>query len=211
MRYLALLAGLLMLGPSMGCKAMLYPMARAFGGPSEAELKHCRAAFNRMKVGFRTVPVVVFPAVVPMSPGGTPLAGSDTLLLGGLRKGGVAQALGAKVTPEVASSPLGHNQMRYAWDRARAYGAWVKRAHPEGEYLVFTEILQSKDGAIHGMMVYVTEGSGQIAYLSLWNSHHFAQGKAPRDVAAACDLIVTRLLAALNQEATVLFPPYGVG
>lgn len=210
MKALPLAACLLVAAPDTGCNLLLYPLARAFGGPSEAELRACRPAFERLKSTFPTARVVVFPALVAKD-AGIPLPGTAERLAEGLRKAGAAQCVAAQAVPAPEPLDLGHNQMRYTWKRARAYAAWVKQAQPDGDFLVFSDFLRMKDGLIHGMMLYVVDRSGQVAFVSLWNTHHFEGGHPPKDAQAACNVMLERFQRALTWEAKRMFPPYGVG
>lgn len=210
MKYLPALACILLAAPNTGCKVMLYPLARAFGGPSETELKACRPAFKRMKATFSSARVVVYPAMAPWG-AGTQVSGTAERLVEGLQKAGATRCSLAPGLPAPEVTESGPNQMRFTWKRARAYSDWVKNAHPEGDLFFFTDFLRGQGGAIHGMMLYVVEPSGQIAFVSLWNSHHFKDGVSPKDPQAACDLVMERFQKALKWEASTLFPPYGVG
>ncbi|HJV90310.1 MAG TPA: hypothetical protein VJ623_08410 [Holophagaceae bacterium] len=211
MRPVPVFLGLVLLGGSPGCSRLAYPFARAFGGPSEAELRACRPAFERMKAGLPTAVFVVHPALVPKGPAGDPLPGTAERLAEGLRRLGAAQAQAQATPPEVAMTPLGRNQMRFTWTRARAYGTWVRANHPPGDFHVFQEMLRSPDGVVRGMMLYVVESSGQVAFVSLWNSHHFEGGVAPASPEAACDLMLLRFRKSLTWDAQRMFPPYGIG
>jgi hypothetical protein len=210
MKPLPALACLLLVAPATGCNVVMYPFARAFGGPSEAELKACRPAFDRLKAGFPAARLRVYPGRVPKG-AGTELPGAADRLAEGLRAAGAAQCSIVSVQPALEPMESGHNQMRFTWKRARAYSDWVKQTRPEGDFFFFTDFLRGPDGVIHGMMLYVVEPTGQIAFVSLWNSHHFKNGVAPRDSQAACDLMVERFQRALKWEALRMFPPYGVG
>jgi len=63
MKLRPILLTLLCLPAIQGCKPMLYPVARAFGGPSEGELKLRRAAFDRLKATRATAKILVYPAL----------------------------------------------------------------------------------------------------------------------------------------------------
>lgn len=210
MKRTAFLACILLAVPNHGCNVMLYPVARAFGGPSESELRACRPAFERMKATLLSARWLVYPALVPKG-AGTLVPGAAEYLREGLQKAGAAHCSLAPGLPAPEPTEFGPNQMRFTWKRARGYSDWVKRTQPEGDLLVFTEFLRAPDGVIHGMMFYVVERSGQIAFVSLWNSHHFKGGVSPKDPEAACELVLERFKQALNWDASRMFPPYGVG
>lgn len=201
---------ILLAAPDTGCNVMLYPFARAFGGPSEAELKAARPAFDRMKATLATASWVVYPALEPKG-AGIPLPNTADRLIEGLRKAGATRCVAAPGPPAVDTGELGANQMRFSVKRARAYSDWVKNNRPEGDLFLFMDVLRGPDGVVHGMMLHVVERSGQLAFTSLWNSHHWKGGAAPKDPQAACDMVMERFQRAQKWEATRMFPPYGVG
>lgn len=209
MRSRALVMGLLVLG-GVGCKPMLYPLARAFGSPSEGELKLRRAAFTRLKTTYATAQVRLYPVVDPMRPDhrfaqGLPDRGADML-----RNHGWAGAQGVPARPEVAPLPLGHNQLRYQQTRAKAYSDWARTTKPAGDFLIIVEVLSGPDGKVGGIHAYVLEASGQVAYTRLWNSHHFGP-QPPANGAEAFRLALRRLHEDLQLTPEQVHPPYGVG
>ncbi len=205
----ACLALALLLGQP-GCRAMLYPAARAFGAPAEGELKDCRAAFGRLQAGRGTVRIVVYPACNPvrMDPALGP--GSAPLLQVKLQAGGFGGAAAAAAGPGLAATPYGGNQLRYSWDRAHAYGAWIRAARPEGEFFLFTEVVASPEGRIHGLHAYVLDASGTVAYHRLMNSHHFGPA-GPAGQTEALELLLQAFLRDLQRPALEVFPRWGVG
>ena len=209
-RYILLLLPLLLLPAIQGCTAMVYPLARAFGSPSEGELKRCRAAFERLKAGRSTARIVVYPAADPVSMRQDAFPGTAALMEEQLRVKGWTNCTTAPAAPAVNPMPLGHNQLRYAWNRAHACGQWVRTAKPEGDFHLFVEILSSPSGNIIGIQCYVLDASGQVAYERLLNSHHFGTNP-PQNPEAACQRILRGFLNNLERPADSIFPPYGVG
>jgi hypothetical protein len=192
--------------PQVGCKPLLYPFARAFGSPSEGDLARCRTAFERFKSRGPTAQVLVHPATDPRGPG---LLGSPEATARAVAVLGFAGAQRVAEAAPVAPLALGANQMRYVWNRAHAYEAWVRQAHPTGDYALFLEVMQAPTGQVMGCHIYVVDATGQIAYTRLMNSHQF--GNSLKDPTAACVRLVRQLLLDLQKPADQVFPPYGVG
>lgn len=188
---------------------MLYPAARAFGSPSEGELRKCRAAFARLKAELPTARLVVFPACDPTGskPGWNPEAGAA---MAALLKSRCAAAAPSGLQPAVPPEPYKGNQLRYLWNRARAYGQWLRQARPAGDFFCFVEIAAGPHGEAFGLQLYLLDAEGQVAYLRLMNSHHFG-GNPPVGPQAACELLAQCLARDLALEPETVFPPYGVG
>jgi len=193
-----------------GCQLMMYPCARAFGSPSESELKQCRAAFEHLKEGRTTARTVVYPVVNPRQEQPMALAGTAAYVAEQLQAKGWTNCTIATNPPAVAGTPLGHNQLRYMWDRAHGYSQWVRDSQPAGDFHLFIEILSARSGEIIGIHCYVVDATGQIAYVRLSNSHHFGD-QPPQDSEAACQFILKFLLHSLESPAEIVFPKYGVG
>ena len=196
-----------------GCEILLYPLARAFGSPSESELVLCRAAFARLQATFPTARRQVAPVWRPimcdaavLEPCWRPdLAARLATAIGG--PDGRVSVL--SVAPAVAPMPLPHNQLRYLWQRARAYAAWVQAAPPpSADYILCVELL-GQDDFTYAVQVCLLDARGQIAYCRLYNSHQF--GRPPIDCEEAVALIVRRLRADLAREPGQIFHPYGIG
>jgi hypothetical protein len=200
----------LLLAPQPACKVLLYPAARAFGAPSERDLKACRLACERLKASPAAARLVVFPARNPVRV--DPQIGPDSasLLLAKLQAGGFGNAVLATADPGLPVTPYGGNQLRYSWDRARAYGAWIKQARPEGEFFFFAEVAAGPSGRVNGLHAYVLDAEGTVAYHRLMNSHHFGQ-PGPAGQAEALELLVKHFLKDLPRPALELFPKWGVG
>jgi hypothetical protein len=153
---------------------------------------------------------MVYPAIEPVGAreGGFPGTAEQTVEH--LRAQGFSAARAVTAVPQIRSTALGANQLRYVWTRAHAYGAWVQSDRPEGEYHLFLEILAPPSGGILGVHCYILDGRGQVAYRRLMNSHHFGS-QPPRDPEAACGLILQVFMKDLERPADSIFPPYGVG
>ena len=96
-----------------GTEIFLYPVARAFGSPSESELARCRVAFKQLQTGFEKSRVVVMPVL--FADAGRCQWRSD-LAAAEMRE--LATRTSAKievslVEPKVAALPRFHNQLRY--------------------------------------------------------------------------------------------------
>lgn len=198
------------LGLQPGCKAMVYPVARAFGSPSEAELARCREAFEAFKGTCLATRLVVFEACDPVHGDRPWTVGTSARMATGLRAHGASNAVAAPLPHGVPVRPYGGNQLRYLWERARAYGAWIREARPEGEHFLFVEVVAAPDGSVHGVQTCVVDRQGRIAYVGLMNSHHFG-ARPPAGPEAACDLALARLLQDLRRPPLEIFPRWGVG
>lgn len=210
-RMLALisLGGLLLSPLQAGSNILLYPLARAFGSPSEAELAKCRQAFQRLQARLETSHVTVQPVL--LADGGR-RTWRRNLAEAVVREAGTltqARLNLADTAPEVAPARLGHNQLRYTWERAAEYSRWVQAAHPTGDYVWFIEIWSAR-GKVGAIQVYLLEADGQVAYCRLFNSHQFGPDLALVGE-AAIRLAVQRFFQDLPKDPRAVFPPYGVG
>ena len=199
----------LLLG-TQACKPILYPLARAFGGPSEGELKLRRVAFDHLKAAKDTARILVYPMVDPRrakSPYDAATADSAAALA---RGEGLVGAVAATVHHTVPPSDLGGNQMRYTQDRAKAYAAWTAAHRPDADFVMFLEAMTDAAGSVGGIQIYVLEASGQVAYVRLYNSHHF-NGTPPNGADNVCGVMLRTLKRDLQRLATDVHPPYGVG
>ncbi len=199
----------LLLGSS-ACKPMLYPLARAFGGPSESELKLRRVAFDRLKASKATARILVYPLVDPRR-AENPYALATAETAAALAKGeGLAGAVAATAFHAVPPSALGGNQMKYTQGRARAYAAWTAAQRLDTDFVLFLEAMTDAAGSVGGIQLYVVEASGQVAYARLYNSHHF-NGTPPNGADNICGVMLRTLKFDLMRLATDVHPPYGVG
>jgi len=199
------------LSPSLraGSPILLYPLARAFGSPSESELARCRQAFQGLQTRLGSSRVVVAPVYFvdgPRRRWRPDLADAITRELGAQTGANLEVAA---APPAVAPAELGHNQLRYLWHRAADYSGWVKAAHPAGDFVCCAEVwgFHGKVAAIH---IFVLDASGQVAYCRLFNSHQFGNN-VPLESDDAVRLMVKTLFRDLKREPTKVFPPYGVG
>lgn len=210
--YMLILAGLAT--PTLqGCKAMAYPLALAFGGPTEPELKKIRPAFATLTTHARTGAVVVYPPLVIKLKGGDHAwdEGAGPRLVAALQRGVAPGAALAPAVPDTSFEPMGHNQMRFLWKRARGYASWVESRRPAGDYFVFTELLTDAQGEkVFGAQFYVVDAQGQIAHTQLWNSHHFDPA-ALSGIGAFLDWMARDVVKALERDPLTQYPPYGVG
>ena len=196
----------------VGCRAMLYPAARAFGSPKESELKVSRQAFAAMKSEIRGGSVVVLPTLV------TNLEGEpawDTDATNGvaefLRRELSPLAVPTAEIPAVPFEPVGGNELRYETRRGRTYAAWIGAQHPSGDRFVFTEVIRDSAGTtILGGLFFVVDASGRIAYARHYNSHWFDPASMP-NVGVFLEWMLKEFLEDLGKEPTEIFPPYGVG
>lgn len=220
-RFLGIVVGCAALLPAplfAGGEWLLYPLARAFGGPSEAELVKCRVAFVRLKADFPISQVLVQPALVrpgaalPDDRGSWRADLADDLVQALRAEGGVGAYRSVAVRPAIAAvgaTPFGHNQLRYLWTRAAEYGRCVRASHPAGDYVLFFEVFGSRS-EVGAIQVYVFDASGQLAYCRLFNSHQFGPHLS-RSGDAVVRLIAEHLLGDLRKAPEAVFPPYGVG
>lgn len=206
----ALILGVVVLPQLRAGNILLYPLARAFGSPAEAELAKCRQAFQQMQSHLGESRVAVQPVLFIDETHRTWRRNLAVILA---REAGPLTTAELTVprggTPAVSPTELGHNQLRYLWERAAVYSDWVKADPPAADYVWIAEIWGhgGKVGAIH---FYVLDARGQIAYCRLYNSHQFGPN-LPLQGDAAIKLIVRRLFEDLRKDPEQVFPPYGVG
>lgn len=200
------------------CKqACLYPLARAFGGPKESELKVIRESFSRMQRDLPSSKLVVYPSCMINFEKHEWKPETPERMIALFRDEPGIETYAVKIHPDLAFQPVGRNQMRYMWDRARAYAAWVRDAHPvpEGEYAVFTDFICPPDSnciRVGGVHVYITDSTGNLCYTTLINSkHEIYQKIQPDSLDDCCNMAVKRLLVSLKKDAMEVYPLYGVG
>lgn len=194
---------------SAGPAILMYPLARAFGSPSESELAKCRQAFAELQAGLGASRVAVVPVMFA--------DGSQRSWRADLAASVIQQASSrtsarfetAAAAPTTFPAKLGHNQLRYLWERAEVYGQWVRDARPPGDYVWICEIW-GHDGKVAAIHVYLLAATGQVAYCRLFNSHQFGPN-LPLDDEAPIQLLVKQLFKDLPREPEKVFPPYGVG
>lgn len=203
------LGGLVLSPLRAGTEMLLYPLARAFGSPAESELAKCRQAFQQLQTSLGASRVTVQP--VFLVDGGrrnwrTNLAATVVRETGAHTS---ARLTVADSAPTVAPARLGHNQLRYTWERAAEYARWVKATRPAGDYIWFMEIW-GHDGKVGAIQVYLLDANGQVAYCRGFNSHQFGPNLSLQGD-AAIRLAVQRLFEDLPKDPRRIFPPYGVG
>jgi len=215
-----LLAGCLLLaiclaggGARAGTEILFYPFARMFGSPSESELARCRAADRLMQTNFDKSHVVVMPVL---------FADADSDSKNGQWRGDLAASVAREMTdlttakievsaaePKTAMPKPFKNQLRYTTKRSAAYSAWVKAAHPPGDYVFVAEIFGG-EGIVYAIQIYVFDASGQLAYSRQLNSHQFGN-RLPLKGDAAVKRVVKTFMNNLKEDVKIIFPPYGVG
>jgi hypothetical protein len=192
-----------------GNEIFLYPLARAFGAPREAELVRCRTAFQGLQSRLAASRVLVAPVLFvdgPRREWRKDLAEAMVQEMQA-RVGASFEVVGA--APDVAPARFRRNQLRYLWERGAQYAGWVKAAPPAGDYVWCAEIW-GHGGKVAAIQVYILDPAGQVAYCRLFNSHHFGN-QLPLEGDDAVRLVVNALVRDLQRDPKALFPPYGVG
>jgi hypothetical protein len=196
-----------------GCtnQQLLSPLARALGEPPESELAVCRAAFARLQNRFPVSQIQI--EHIMYAPGHDRYWRSDLAQA-------LAQEAGARmnvrfetaIRPPDVSFPqkMYHNQLRYLWDRSRDYARCVKAAPPGADYVCFVEIFVGPQDNVAAIQVYVFEGQGQLAYIRLYNNHHFGNDLS-LEGDAAIRFVTGSLLDIQRLAPEQAFPPYGIG
>ncbi len=197
---------------TVGCQMMMYPVARAFGGAKESELKICRQAFMEMKTDIHSSSVVVFTPLVSNLKG-KPVWDADAVksAVELLRRELSPSVISTTEIPDIPFEPMGHNQLRYENKRAHHYAAWVSSHHPAGDRFLFTEIVRDETGAtILGGQIYIVDAAGRIAYSRHYNSHWFDPASMP-SVDAFVKWMLNSFIKDLEKDPLEIFPRYGVG
>ena len=201
----------------VSCKLALYPLARMFGGPKESELRVIRQNFIRLQENISTSKMAVFPPCIINYQKHEWKPGVAKQLVKIMEMKKEIDAYEVSIKPEVEFIPVGRNQLRFMWDRARAYSSWVIKAQPvqPGEFIMFTDFICSPDSNCHyvgGVQIYITDSQGNISYTSLINSKHGIYNKIkPHSLKDCCVMAIKRFLEGLSLDVMVLYPPYGVG
>ena len=210
-RIIAALAIGASLTPSLtaGPEILIYPLARVFGSPSESDLAKCRQAFAQLQAHLGTSRVVVEPVLFVENGERSWRRDLAEAIVQHSAASTDAKLEVANSAPTAAATKFGHNQMRYTWERASAYGQWVKDTHPAGDYLLVTEVW-GWQGKVAAIQVYVLNATGQVAYCRLFNSHHFGPD-LPLVGDEPIKLLVKQLFKDLPRDPKQIFPPYGVG
>ena len=200
---------------TVSCKPLLYPLARAFGGLKESELKVIRKNFIRLQEKISTSRMAVFPPCIINFQKHEWKPGIAKQLVEIMEM--KIDAYEFSIKPEVEFIPLRKNQMRFMWDRARAYSAWVIKAQPvpAGDFIMFTDFIcppGSNCNLVGGVHIYITDFQGNISFTSLINSKHDIYDKIkPDSLKDCCIMAVKRFLDGLSMDVMVIYPPYGVG
>jgi hypothetical protein len=195
----------------------LYPLSLAFGGPKESELKVMRENFSRMQRDLPSSKLAIYPSCLINFVKHEWKPESPELMIDLFRDEHGIETYAVKTHPDVAFLPVGRNQYRFMWDRARTYAAWVRDVHPvpEGEYAMFTDFICPPDSNcryVGGAHVYITDSMGNICIASLSNSHsEIYQKTQPNSLDDCCTMAVKIFLGCFKADVMEEFPPYGVG
>ncbi|HND60162.1 MAG TPA: hypothetical protein PLB90_01700 [Opitutaceae bacterium] len=192
-----------------GANVLLYPFARMFGAPSEAELAKCRVAYAEFRATLGTRPIRVAPVLWKDGPKGTWSRPIAEALARELRASTSAPVMVEPGKPDVPAPDFGHNQLKYLWARGAEYAAWRRAAPPLDGYMLCAEVW-GHHGKVGAIQVYVFDAKGQIAYCRLYNSHQFGDN-LPLEPDEPLRLIVRHLFEDLQKKPEEAFPPYGVG
>jgi len=202
---------------SVSCKPLLYPLARLFGGPKESELKVMRENFIRLQKEISTSKMAVFPPCIINFHKHEWKPDVPKQLVQFMETEMKIEAYEISIEPEVDFIPLGRNQSRFRWDRARAYSAWVKKTQPvpAGDFIMFNDFIcppNSDCNSVLGVNIYVADFQGNISYTSVINSkHEIYKFIKPNSLKDCCIMVIKRFLEGLSMDVMDLYPPYGVG
>lgn len=196
---------------------IMAPLARAFGVPPEAELAKCREAFRRFQTEAPLAEMRLLPVFrIDNEEGGgergwsLPLAVAfsqrwDTMGLADL----VLDLDRSKLVERVPPPKMGHNQLRYLWERGAQYAQVLREAKPDTDYAWAIEVWAVR-GKVTALQIYIFAADGQIVYLRAYNSHQFGQN-LPYAGEAWMDFLITRLRQDLVRPPEEIFPRDGVG
>lgn len=193
----------------VNCRVAMYPVARAFGSPPESELAACRDAFAQLQTHLATGRLTVAPVLFVEDRARGWRTDLARALAGEVAAGSPAHPAIAAAAPDVSPPLMGHNQLRYLWDRSREYARWIPAARPPADFVCCAEIW-SHAGQVTAIHVFVYDAKGQLAYCRLFNSHHFGSTLSA-DSPDPIKLLVRHLLKDLQGDAQTIFPPYGIG
>lgn len=204
-------SSVVLLATCLGCGVALYPVARAFGSPSEEELASCRTRLREMQGSLPTAKLTVHPPYMIRGSRGQWEPTATGSVVEALRSRGFEDVGGTEALPAAPFQAPGHNQLRYTWQRAHAYAAWARGAQLGPGWHLFADFIVLGD-QLAGIGIYVTDAEGNLALVRILNSHHdewkvVAQGLTE----SGCAMLVDVLLRSLKIPAERLYPPYGVG
>lgn len=192
-----------------GGNVLLYPFARLFGSPPEAELAKCRAAFAQLQAARATCTITVAPVLWVDGSQRTWRRDAAEAIVRELRAQSPGDFRFAPGKPEVPAAEFRRNQMRYLWERAAQYSAWRHAVAPTDAYVLCAEVW-GHGGKVGAIQVYLLDPTGQIAYCSLANSHQFGPN-LPLQLEDPVRVLVRHLIEDLQKKPEQVFPPYGVG
>lgn len=202
-------SALILITALVNCRQAMTPLARAFGAPPESKLAKCRAAFRQLQGELDHSTLRVAPVLTVDERGATWRRKLAVALHRELAPHTKAKLLVPADRPTVATTPFGHNQLRYLWVRAAAYTQALQAARPAADFVLQGEIF-AHGGKVGAIQVYIFTADGQVAYCRLFNSHHFGPDLGADDE-APLQFIVRHLVEDLHREAQEIFPPDGVG
>lgn len=216
---LGMLLALMSTAPAQasGPRWLMAPLARAFGVPPEAELAKCREGFRRFQTEAPVAEMVLLPAFrIDREEGGgergwsLPIAATFSKRWEAM---GLAElVLGvdrSKLVQRVPPARMGHNQLRYLWERGAQYAQVLRDEKVDADYIWAIEVWAGR-GKVAALQVYIFAADGQIVYLRAYNSHQFGQN-LPYAGEAWMDFLITRLRQDLVRPPEEIFPRDGVG
>ena len=110
----------LLLGVCSGCKATLYPAARAAGSPAEREHAPCRIHLREMQSSLPEAKITVHPFCVITRGEGRWEASATAGVVEALKSRYFKDVAAEDHLPTVSVEAPGHNQLRFTWRRAHA-------------------------------------------------------------------------------------------
>ncbi len=202
---------------SASCEVMLYPLARAFGNPSESEFKVFRKNFIDLQENISTSKIAVFPPgiVNDQKQEWQPDVAKQMAEI--MQQRTAIDAYDISEMPDLEFTPVGRSQSRFQWKRVEAYSAWVAEAQPvpAGDFIMFTDFICSPDSNcqyVGGVNVYVSDAQGNISIASVINSKHGIYHRVQPDSFRDCAVMaVERLNRVLSMDVMDFYPPYGIG
>ena len=202
---------------SASCEVMMYPLARAFGSPKESELKVFRENFVHLQENISTSKMAVFPPSIVNDQEQEWKPDVAIQMAEIMQHRAAIDAYDISVKPEVGFIPVGRNQSRFRWERAKAYSAWVVQAQPvpPGDFIMFTDFICPPGSScenVGGVNVYVIDAQGHVSIATVINSKHGIYHKIRPDSLRDCAVMaVERLKNVLLLDVMDFYPPYGVG
>lgn len=200
-----------------GPRWLMAPLARAFGVPPEAELAKCREAFRRFQAEAPRAEMLLLPVFRSDYEDTGGARGWSKPLAGAFVKRWEAMGLSdlildidhSTLAQHLPPPRMGHNQLRYLWERGAQYAQVLREAKLDTGYAWAVEVWAVR-GTVTALQIYIIEADGQIAYLRAYNSHQFGKN-LPLAGEAWMDFLITRLRQDLARPPEEIFPRDGVG